>query len=217
MAIDAECLVEPVPQRRTWQVAAKRAIDIAGSLLALVLLSPVLLAIAVAIWWTEGRPILYRWRVVGKDGHPFVSWKFRTMVVNADHLKPDLEKHNEMQGPVFKMRVDPRITTIGRFLWRRSLDELPQFFSVLKGDMSLVGPRPPLITEYERFEPWQKHKLDVTPGLTCLWQIGGRNEISDFDEWVKKDLQYIAEWSLIGDLKILARTAVVVLFGKGAY
>jgi lipopolysaccharide/colanic/teichoic acid biosynthesis glycosyltransferase len=217
MPIDAECLVEPVPQRQPWQVAAKRAIDIAGSLLALTLLMPVLAAIAVAIWWTEGRPILYRWRVVGKDGHPFVSWKFRTMVVNADQRKPDLQKHNEMQGPVFKMRADPRITTIGRFLRRYSLDELPQFFSVLKGDMSLVGPRPPLITEYERFEPWQKHKLDVTPGLTCLWQIDGRNEISDFDDWVKMDLQYIAEWSLIGDMKILARTALVVLFGKGAY
>jgi lipopolysaccharide/colanic/teichoic acid biosynthesis glycosyltransferase len=139
------------------------------------------------------------------------------MVKDADKQKATLEKLNEMQGPVFKMRNDPRITRLGRILRRYSLDELPQLWSVLKGDMSLVGPRPPLVKEYERFVPWQKAKLAVTPGLTCLWQISGRSDIRSFDDWVRMDLEYIRNWSLKRDLVILCRTALVVLRGRGAY
>lgn len=139
------------------------------------------------------------------------------MVRDADRRKRELLKHNEMQGPVFKMRDDPRVTSVGRLLRRYSFDELPQLWSVVRGDMSLVGPRPPLVTEYENFEPWQKRKLSVVPGLTCLWQVSGRSDIKDFDEWVRMDLQYIDDWSLQLDLKIIFQTFTAVLMGRGAY
>jgi lipopolysaccharide/colanic/teichoic acid biosynthesis glycosyltransferase len=139
------------------------------------------------------------------------------MVVDADQVKPALQESNEMQGPVFKMRNDPRVTSLGRLLRRFSLDELPQFWSVLKGDMSLVGPRPPLVEEYKKFNAWQAQKLSVTPGITCLWQISGRSEVRNFDDWVRMDLQYIEQWSLAGDLRIMLQTIAVVLRGRGAY
>jgi lipopolysaccharide/colanic/teichoic acid biosynthesis glycosyltransferase len=205
------------PKRPAWQRQAKRAIDILGSALSLLLLSPLLAAIACSIYFLNGRPILYRWQVVGKDGVPFTSWKFRTMVRDADQRKRTLQDFNEMQGPVFKLRNDPRITPLGRILRRYSIDELPQLWSVLKGDMTLVGPRPPLVTEYERFSAWHKKKLSVVPGVTCLWQIGGRNDITDFDDWVRMDLQYIEHWSVLGDFKIMLRTVRAVLGGRGAY
>lgn len=200
-----------------WRLRVKRLIDIAGSVLALILLSPILALIAILVLAFDGRPVLYRWQVVGKDGVPFTSWKFRTMVTSADAIKSSLLVSNEMTGPVFKMRDDPRITRIGRKLRRYSLDELPQLFSVMKGDMSLVGPRPPLVIEYEQFSDWQKRKLSVTPGLTCLWQISGRNEIKDFDDWVRMDLQYIQQWSIAEDFRIMLRTIEVVVRGRGAY
>jgi lipopolysaccharide/colanic/teichoic acid biosynthesis glycosyltransferase len=183
----------------------------------LIVAAPVMVVIAVAIRLFEGRPVLYRWRVVGEYGRPFVSWKFRTMFPNADQRKQELLKHNEMQGPVFKMREDPRVTRTGRFLRRYSLDELPQLWSVVKGDMSLVGPRPPLITEYQRFQTWQKRKVSMPTGLTCLWQVRGRADITDFDEWVRMDLDYIDRWSLMLDFKILGETIFAVLRRKGAY
>jgi lipopolysaccharide/colanic/teichoic acid biosynthesis glycosyltransferase len=191
--------------------------DLAGSALLLLLLSPVIAVIAMAVRVTSGRPILYRCRMVGKNGRTFRSWKFRTMIVGAETLKEDLTHLNEMQGPVFKIRRDPRITRLGRILRHYSLDELPQLWSVLKGDMSLVGPRPALVSEYERYEPWHKLRLRETPGLTCTWQISGRNEISNFDDWAKMDLQYIAEWSLLADVKILLQTVPAVVSGRGAY
>lgn len=209
---DHEQMTQP-----SWRRPLKRLIDIAGSGVALVLLSPLLMLIALLIYLIDNRPVLYRWQVVGKDGIPFTSWKFRTMVPSADALKSSLLVSNEMNGPVFKMRDDPRITPLGRKLRRFSLDELPQLWSVLKGDMSLVGPRPPLVTEYEQFSDWQKRKLSVTPGLTCLWQISGRNEIKDFDDWVRMDLQYIQQWSISEDFRIMFRTVEVVLRGRGAY
>jgi lipopolysaccharide/colanic/teichoic acid biosynthesis glycosyltransferase len=203
--------------RQGWRNAIKRLVDLfLGAILAIVA-SPVMLAIAAVIWIRDGSPILYQWRVVGKDGRPFRSWKFRTMVHDADRLKCELLQHNEMRGPVFKMRNDPRITRAGHFLRKYSLDELPQLWSVLLGDMSLVGPRPPLVSEYQRFQRWQKRKLAVIPGLTCLWQVQGRADISDFDEWVRMDLDYIDHWSLGLDLKIMFRTVLVVLQGRGAY
>lgn len=200
-----------------WQRKLKRLIDVAGSAATLVLLSPVLGFVALLVFALNGKPILYRWRVVGKGGIPFTSWKFRTMVKNADALKSALQGFNEMSGPVFKMRDDPRITRLGRILRRFSLDELPQLWSVLKGDMSLVGPRPPLVREYKQFSEWQKQKLSVTPGITCLWQVSGRNEITDFDDWVRMDLQYIQHWSIIEDFKIMLRTFVAVFRRHGAY
>jgi lipopolysaccharide/colanic/teichoic acid biosynthesis glycosyltransferase len=139
------------------------------------------------------------------------------MVPNADALKAQLMEKNEMSGPVFKMKNDPRITPVGGLLRKFSLDELPQLYSVLKGDMSLVGPRPPLVTEVYRFENWQRRKLSMRPGITCLWQVSGRNDIADFDEWARLDLQYIDNWSLVLDIKILMKTIPAVVWGRGAH
>jgi lipopolysaccharide/colanic/teichoic acid biosynthesis glycosyltransferase len=195
----------------------KRAFDVVVGTILLILATPLMLVIGLVIWICEGRPVLYQWKVVGQHGRPFLSWKFRTMVPDADRRKQELLKHNEMQGPVFKMREDPRITPTGGFLRKYSLDELPQLWSVVLGDMSLVGPRPPLVTEYAKYESWQKRKMSVVPGLTCLWQVQGRADITDFNDWVRMDLQYIDNWSLTLDFKILFQTAAVVVRGKGAY
>jgi lipopolysaccharide/colanic/teichoic acid biosynthesis glycosyltransferase len=155
--------------------------------------------------------------VLGRHAQPFIGYKFRTMVTDADALKDQLRARNEMSGPVFKLRNDPRVTGFGRWLRRYSIDELPQLWSVLKGDMSLVGPRPPSAEEFLQFEPWQWHKLAVTPGITCLWQVGGRSEINDFAEWAALDLEYIRRWSLWLDAQILLRTVPAVLSARGAY
>jgi exopolysaccharide biosynthesis polyprenyl glycosylphosphotransferase len=198
------------------QMAVKRLMDVVIAAVLLVLLSPLFLAVAVLVKATSKGPVFYRWRVVGKNGRYFSSYKFRTMVDDADRLKAGLMARNEMSGPVFKMEADPRVTRCGRLLRRYSLDELPQLWSVLKGDMSLVGPRPPLQEEYERFTDWQKQKLATRPGITCLWQVSGRNRIRDFDEWVRLDLEYIKDWSLWLDVKVLFRTAIAVVTGRGA-
>ncbi len=203
------------PARPAWQLGIKRALDVFVSLAALIVLSPLLAVMALAIKLSSPGPALYEWRVVGQGGRPFTGYKFRTMVVNADKLKAELMAQNEMQGPVFKMKQDPRVTPVGRALRKFSLDELPQLWSVLKGDMSLVGPRPPLQSEYAQFTEYQKQKLSVKPGITCLWQISGRNEIRDLDDWVKLDLEYIEHWSLWLDVKILALTLVAVVRGTG--
>jgi lipopolysaccharide/colanic/teichoic acid biosynthesis glycosyltransferase len=196
--------------------AAKRLLDVAIAGAGLIGLAPVFALVAVLVKGSSPGPVLYRWRVVGEGGRPFIGYKFRTMYEDADRRKAELLAHNEMSGPVFKMADDPRITPLGRWLRRYSLDELPQLWSVLKGDMSLVGPRPPLETEYARFAPWQRRKLAVRPGITCLWQVNGRSEITDFDEWVRLDLEYIAQRSLWLDLRLLLRTVWVVLRGVGA-
>ncbi len=198
-----------------WQLFLKRITDIVISALALTILSPLFLIIAALVKFISPGPVFYQWRVVGFNKRLFKSWKFRTMLENADELKAKLRNKNEMMGPVFKMRNDPRITRIGRTLRKFCLDELPQLYSVLKGDMSLVGPRPPLVGEVNRFESWHRRKLSLKPGLTCLWQVRGRNEIRDFDDWVKLDLKYIDNWSLWLDLKILFKTVYVVLSGSG--
>lgn len=193
----------------------KRLLDIAVSALLIVIFSPLLLVLAVAVKLTSRGPVFYRWRVVGKGGHPFTGYKFRSMKSDADQMKAQLEHLNEMQGPVFKITNDPRITKLGSWMRRYSLDELPQLYSVLKGDMSLVGPRPPLVTEYARFNDYQKQKLAVKPGMTCLWQVCGRNDVKNFDDWVSLDLQYIRDWSLKLDFWILVRTLGEVLLGSG--
>jgi lipopolysaccharide/colanic/teichoic acid biosynthesis glycosyltransferase len=196
-------------------MAVKRMLDITVSAVLLLLLSPLLLLLAIAVKSSSRGPVFYRWKVAGRGGRPFTGYKFRSMIENADALRDQLTRHNEMTGPVFKMARDPRITRVGALLRKYSLDELPQLYNVLKGDMSLVGPRPPLQTEYAQFSAYQKQKLAVKPGITCLWQVGGRNQISDFDEWVRLDLEYIARWSLALDFAILARTVGVVLSGTG--
>jgi lipopolysaccharide/colanic/teichoic acid biosynthesis glycosyltransferase len=207
------------PRSKNWssplQLAMKRAMDIALSAVMLAALSPLLLALAALVKVTSRGPMLYRWRVVGQAGHRFVGYKFRSMVANADALKPELLKKNEMTGPVFKLTCDPRITPLGAWMRRYSLDELPQLYSVLRGQMSLVGPRPPLETEFVQFTDFQKQKLTVKPGISCLWQVNGRNRVHDFDDWVGLDLEYIRTWSLILDLKILLRTVVEVFRGSG--
>jgi lipopolysaccharide/colanic/teichoic acid biosynthesis glycosyltransferase len=212
---DFETLVFSPAWSSQLQRMAKRSMDVAGSLLLLIFLSPLLLFLAVLVKLSSPGPIFYRSSLMGELGNPFVGYKFRSMYVNADEVKYQLVHLNEMRGPVFKITRDPRITSLGRWIRKYSLDELPQLYSVLKGDMSLVGPRPPLVSEYRLFTPYQKQKVSVRPGITCLWQVNGRNDISDLDDWVRLDLKYIRTWSLWLDLGILLKTAVVVVLGSG--
>jgi exopolysaccharide biosynthesis polyprenyl glycosylphosphotransferase len=195
----------------------KRVVDVIGAAAGLVVLAPLFVLIAALIKLTTPRlPVFYRWNVIGHHGKPFTGYKFSTMVADADQRKAELAQRNEMQGPVFKIKDDPRMTKVGRLLRKFSLNELPQLYSVLTGDMSLVGPRPAFPHELERYELWHKRKLCVRPGITCLWQIRGRNKIRSFDDWVKMDLEYIDRWSLWLDLKILVKTVFVVARGTGS-
>jgi lipopolysaccharide/colanic/teichoic acid biosynthesis glycosyltransferase len=204
---------------RNWcslaQRNTKRGMDVVGSAFLLLILSPLLLVIAILVKLSSRGPIFYRWYVAGEGGHPFMSYKFRSMYANADQVKAQLAHLNEMRGPAFKITGDPRITPLGRWIRRYSLDELPQLYSVLKGDMALVGPRPPLVNEYELFTLYQRQKMSVRPGLTCLWQVNGRNRINDYDDWVHLDLEYIRTWSLWLDIRILVKTVREVLRGTG--
>lgn len=217
--VDWDSVLPARARTRRWRIEQriKRGIDIVVSLAGLILLSPLFVVLALLVRLTSKGPIFYPWRVLGERARPFVGYKFRTMVPNADQLKRELLARNQMSGPVFKMRDDPRVTPVGRWLRKFSLDELPQLWSVLKGDMSLVGPRPPSAEEFAAFEPWQHGKLAVIPGITCLWQVQGRSEIADFDEWAALDLEYIRNWNLWLDLKILLKTIPVVIGGRGAY
>ncbi len=200
---------------RTWQLFAKRGIDIMLSLLLLLGLSPLFFVIALAIKLTSRGPVFFRQKRCGMNGRTFTLFKFRSMEEHAEMRRRELEKMNEMDGPVFKIRRDPRITTIGRVLRKTSLDELPQLFNVLTGDMSFVGPRPPLAVEVELYKHWQRRRLSLKPGLTCIWQVSGRNKIG-FEKWMEMDMEYIDNWSLWLDFKIMAKTVFVVLFGYGA-
>lgn len=193
----------------------KFVVDILASIFIILIWSPVLLLITIAIKATSKGPVIFKQKRVGLRGREFNIYKFRTMVQDAEKLKALLEKQNEMDGPVFKMKNDPRITKIGKLLRKTGLDEVPQFFNVLKGDMSLVGPRPPLPLEVEQYERWQLRRLSMRPGITCIWQIApNRNSIS-FEEWMKLDLQYIDTWSLKIDFILLIRTIRTVARGSG--
>jgi exopolysaccharide biosynthesis polyprenyl glycosylphosphotransferase len=194
---------------------AKRAVDLIVSALALILLSPLLLIIAILVRLTSPGPILYRQIRCGLNGRRFALYKFRSMVANADELRADLDSLNELEGPAFKMKNDPRCTPLGRWLRKFSLDELPQLWNVLIGEMSFVGPRPPLPQEVEMYAPWQRRRLRMRPGLTCLWTLEGRNRLS-FDRLVQFDLAYIDNWSLWLDLKIFLKTIPHVALGRGA-
>lgn len=193
----------------------KYALDRILATLVLVLLSPLFLACALTVKFTSAGPVFFRQVRCGLNGRKFSLYKFRTMVENAEALKDQLLALNEMSGPVFKIKNDPRLTRVGRFLRQTSMDELPQLFNVLKGEMSLVGPRPPLPQEVSQYDHWQRRKLSIKPGLTCLWQVNGRNHI-DFENWMKLDLHYIDNWSLWLDAKILLKTLPAVISGSGA-
>lgn len=204
------------PNRSLYLRGGKRVLDIAGAAVGGVLLAPVFLAIAIAIKINTSGPVLYRSRRVGEGGRVFSFLKFRSMVCNAEMLRDELVHMNEVDGPVFKIARDPRITRVGAFLRRSSLDELPQLWNVWRGDMSLVGPRPPIPEEVLQYQASQMRRLSVRPGLTCLWQISGRSRVG-FDEWMRMDLAYVDRRSLRLDLSILWRTVPAVLSGKGAY
>jgi exopolysaccharide biosynthesis polyprenyl glycosylphosphotransferase len=194
----------------------KRFIDIIGSLIAILIFSPLMLIAAIGILLEDGRPIFFSFVGYGLNKKPIKVVKFRTMVKNAEERKKDLADLNEMNGPVFKIKNDPRLLHFGKWLRKFSVDETPQLFSVLKGNMSLVGPRQAMKEELEEYKSWQRRRLSVKPGLACLWQIQGRNKISSFDDWTRMDLEYIDNWSLLLDIKILLKTIPSVLFGKGA-
>ena len=201
---------------KEWQLFIKRAMDIVISGLGIIIFSPLLLIVATLIKLTSSGSVFFKQKRVGLSGRKFVFYKFRTMYKGADKKLSELEALNEMEGPIFKIKKDPRISPVGGILRKFSIDELPQLFNVFVGHMSLIGPRPPLPNEVVQYKSWQRRRLSMRPGLTCLWQISGRNKI-DFNEWMKLDLEYLDNWSLWFDLKILIKTIPVVLFGIGAY
>ena len=220
-AFVGRAIVDAMPSRsdmaRSIDLAAKRALDIVGAGIGLALCLPLFLIVAAGIRLTSPGPAFLKQTRVGKDGKTFSLFKFRSMYVDAEARRAELEARNQhgSDGVTFKMRRDPRITPFGRILRKSSIDELPQLWNILIGDMSLVGPRPPMPKEVERYTPAQWRRLAAKPGLTCLWQISGRNEVS-FQDWMKLDLNYIDNWSLLLDLKILLKTVPVVLLGRGA-
>jgi exopolysaccharide biosynthesis polyprenyl glycosylphosphotransferase len=199
----------------SFLLGVKRLIDIIGASVGLVLVAPIVAVAALAIWLEDRQPIFFRQTRSGLYGRPFMMVKLRTMGIDAEAQKAALHALNEMDGPVFKVRFDPRITKVGAFLRRYSLDEIPQFWNVLMGDMSLVGPRPPVPEEVSHYEISERRRLSMRPGITCIWQVSGRNEIG-FNQWVKLDLQYIDSWSLMLDLRIILQTIPAVLLARGA-
>ncbi len=204
------------PPGDKWELALKRYLDIALSLFLLLVLSPVFLVLALLVKFGSKGPSFFSQTRVGLNGRQFKMYKFRSMYLGAEKKLHELKAHNEMDGPVFKLKNDPRVTWIGKILRRFSLDELPQLWNVLRGDMSLVGPRPPVPGEVSMYERRDRRRLSMRPGMTCIWQVSGRSEIRDFESWVKLDLEYIDNWSLVLDLILLARTIPAVLFGVGA-
>lgn len=209
-----EAVVEPEGNSDRGYRRAKRVMDLAGALVLLTILAPVLATIYVVLWIaTRGNPIFRQTRL-GYLGRPFTMYKFRTMALDATRRQAEVA--NEKDGPIFKNRRDPRITRLGRLLRMTSLDETPQLFNVLLGHMALVGPRPPIGAEVAKYEPWQRRRLAVMPGLTCLWQVSGRSEIG-FRDWVRMDLWYLRHQSLRVDLRLLVKTPWSVLTGRGAY
>jgi len=205
----SDWLIEPLP-------VGKRIFDIMVSGLLLALLSPVLLLAAIGIKLSSPGPVIFRQRRAGLGGEPFAFYKFRSMCIDAEERKAELAGMNEMNGPVFKIKNDPRITPFGRFLRKWSIDELPQLWNVFRGDMSLVGPRPPMMNEVPGYEPWQRRRLTLTGGITCVWQVSGRSDI-DFEDWMRMDMRYIQERSAWVDLKLLFQTVWTVVSSRGAY
>lgn len=200
-----------------WEMVAKHVVDFLGAAFLLAIMAIPLLIVALLVRVTSPGPVLFRQQRSGLNGRPFTMYKFRSMVTNAEQLKHELAAMNEMSGPVFKVTNDPRVTPLGRFLRKTSIDEFPQLLNVLKGEMSLVGPRPLPVDETKRFDDIaHRRRLSVKPGLTCLWQISGRSEVKSFNDWVRLDLEYIDNWTFWLDIKILWQTIPVVLLRKGA-
>lgn len=205
------------PVRDPWHYRlSKRALDLAMSGMGILLFLPLMIPLAVLIKLESNGPIFFRQIRVGRNRRHFVCYKFRSMIAEAEALKSELRYMNEAEGPMFKIRNDPRITSLGRFLRRSSLDELPQLFNVFKGDMSVVGPRPQIPSEVELYEPWHYRRLEVQPGITCLWQVSGRSSIG-FEEWMRLDMEYVMMRSFIFDVKILLRTLPAIIARRGAY
>ena len=194
----------------------KRTIDIVCSFVGILVLSPLFIIIAIIIKFTSKGPVFFSQKRVGRNGKEFDMYKFRSMVVNAEELKEKLAAQNEMSGPMFKMKDDPRVTKVGKFIRKTSLDELPQLWNVLKGDMSLVGPRPSLPKEVEQFDSWMFKRLTLRPGITCYWQVSGRNNI-DFEDWMKLDVKYVEERNLWIDIKLIFKTVGVLFGDKNAH
>ena len=211
LQIEEEEIIQIERKNNALYEVSKRALDIIASFLGLIILSPILLIVAILIKLESKGPALFSQSRIGLSGKQFKMYKFRSMVQNAEELKDKLAKQNEMSGPMFKMKDDPRVTKVGKFIRKTSIDELPQLLNVLKGEMSLVGPRPSLPKEVEKFESWILRRLDVKPGLTCYWQVSGRNNI-DFYDWMKLDLKYVDERGFWLDIKLIFKT-VGVLFG----
>ncbi|GAA0486584.1 sugar transferase [Salinibacillus aidingensis] len=202
---------------KTSYLFFKRAIDILGSIFGIIILSPLFLMVSLLIKIEDSKgPVIFKQKRIGKDETSFYMYKFRSMVSNAEELKEKLIEQNEATGPVFKIKEDPRVTRIGRFIRRTSIDELPQLFNVLKGEMTLVGPRPPLVDEVKEYTSYERQRLSVRPGLTCYWQVSGRSNLS-FEEWVRLDLQYIKNRSFWLDMKLILRTFLVLFGSKDAY
>ncbi len=212
----AAVVLPPIPIRAIHYRKRKRILDLMGSFALILLFSPLLLALAALIKLTSAGPVFYVSTRVGRGGRTFGFLKFRSMYVESEARLEHLRRENEKDGPIFKMKKDPRVTPLGRFLRKYSLDELPQLFNVLKGDMSLVGPRPPIPHEVEQYDAYCRERLSIRPGLTCYWQIMGRSNLS-FGEWMELDHRYLREMGLWTDLKILLKTPLAVLRGEGAY
>lgn len=202
--------------RKIMYLILKRIIDIVGSIIGIILASPILLVTAILIKRESKGNIIFAQNRVGLNGKEFKMYKFRSMVDNAEELKKKLEEKNEMIGPMFKMKNDPRITKVGRFIRKTSIDELPQLINVLKGEMSLVGPRPSLPSEVKKFETWMKKRLEAKPGLTCYWQVSGRNNIS-FEEWMKLDVNYVNHRNIMIDAKLILKTITLLIGDKNAW
>ena len=213
--LDSVVQIETRPRPRRARFA-KRTLDVFGSALGLIVLAPLLLLLALAVKMTSRGPVVFVQERCGIGGRRFRFYKFRTMIKDAEDRKRELEHLNEMKGPIFKIRRDPRTTPLGRVLRKLSLDELPQLWNVLRGDMSLVGPRPPTPDEVARYTPRQAQRLSVMPGITGLWQVSGRSAIPDFERWIDLDLEYARRWSMWLDLRILLKTVVVVVLVRGA-
>lgn len=211
LQIEEQEIIQIERKESTLYKVSKRALDVIASFLGLVILSPILLIVAILIKLESKGPAIFAQSRIGLNGKEFKMYKFRSMVQNAEELKEKLAKQNEMSGPMFKIKNDPRVTKVGKFIRKTSIDELPQLLNILKGDMTLVGPRPSLPREVEKFESWMLKRLEVKPGLTCYWQVSGRNNI-DFYEWMKLDLKYVNDMGFWLDIKLIFKT-VTVLFG----
>jgi exopolysaccharide biosynthesis polyprenyl glycosylphosphotransferase len=211
LQIEEQEIIQIERKENNLYEVSKRALDVIASFLGLVILSPILLIVAILIKLESKGPAIFSQSRIGLNGKEFKMYKFRSMVQNAEELKEKLAKQNEMSGPMFKIKNDPRVTKVGKFIRKTSIDELPQLLNILKGDMTLVGPRPSLPREVEKFESWMLKRLEVKPGLTCYWQVSGRNNI-DFYDWMKLDLKYVNDMSFWLDIKLIFKT-VAVLFG----